>query len=750
MRVLAAVAVALLSTWPPLRPLCAQELSAPLRYVDGRPMLLVTLRAGERTYPCHLLVDLSARIPLLLHANAAGALRAEQVDIEAGDVRLTSVPLRGQRDRALERLTARYAEELKEVPVAGYLGLAAFGDQTVVVDGRGAALRISPATELEPEAAPARALATLQVDPRKGGAQVELGLGEGRTGRFALHTRDPYSFVLPDFAAELGAPSGRLRRATLEGIDFAAYGPFRPARAEGGIQGGIGGRVLQRTTLTFHLARSRLVLEADPPGPYPEDEAGLYAALVAEDPVPALMGWLRDETCARSPFREEAAAMLLERALRDRDGLIDLEAATLGAHELVAATPEKGRASRAVQILESLPERPDLLDLRRELIRKALPAARHDLDGNAQHLLRLQLGQLELDRGDLVEARRQLLGAVFGMPADGRAHLAMGRLHEKLNEPERALSRYFLAVLDPQKTGVDGLLAFTDLYRRRNGGEQGLLAALQELAEGRVPALHPVPRPPQDIRPSGRVVLAEIFTGAECRPCAAADVAFDALDEHFGDDELVVVQWHLPVPAPEPLISAAAQARAQRKGVRGTPTVFFNGTTSVRGGGDPDQATELFGRYTQAIAPLLRLAPTVRIAARARWQGERLEVEAELQGVAAGQRLHAVVVEETLVFPGSNKILFHHSVARGALTPGRGAELQDGQARYQGQTTLTALAAELDRAVAEVETRGRFPIRPTQPARERLAVVLFVEDEASGEVLQAQRVPLGQAREDGR
>jgi len=82
--------------------------------------------------------------------------------------------------------------------------------------------------------------------------------------------------------------------------------------------------------------------------------------------------------------------MLLEQALRDRDGLIDLEAATLGAHELVRE-PEKGRASRAVQILESLPERPDLLDLRRDLIRKALARARHDLDGNAQHLLRLQL-----------------------------------------------------------------------------------------------------------------------------------------------------------------------------------------------------------------------------------------------------------------------------------------------------------------------------------------------------------------------
>ena len=45
-----------------------------LTYVDSRPMLNVTLRAGERTYYCHLLIDLSFPQALLLHSNAAHLL----------------------------------------------------------------------------------------------------------------------------------------------------------------------------------------------------------------------------------------------------------------------------------------------------------------------------------------------------------------------------------------------------------------------------------------------------------------------------------------------------------------------------------------------------------------------------------------------------------------------------------------------------------------------------------------------------
>jgi hypothetical protein len=61
---------------------------AKVRWVDGRPMLRVTLRAGDNVYYCHLLIDLSTSLTLYLHRNAAGSLKAESCTVEAGGIKL--------------------------------------------------------------------------------------------------------------------------------------------------------------------------------------------------------------------------------------------------------------------------------------------------------------------------------------------------------------------------------------------------------------------------------------------------------------------------------------------------------------------------------------------------------------------------------------------------------------------------------------------------------------------------------------
>ena len=49
---------------------------------------------------------------------------------------------------------------------------------------------------------------------------------------------------------------------------------------------------------------------------------------------------------------------------------------------------------------------------------------------------------------------------------------------------------------------------------------------------------------------SDRAVLVELFTGTECPPCVAADMAFDALPKAFKSSEVVVLQYHLHIPRP--------------------------------------------------------------------------------------------------------------------------------------------------------------------------------------------------------
>ena len=54
----------------------------------------------------------------------------------------------------------------------------------------------------------------------------------------------------------------------------------------------------------------------------------------------------------------------------------------------------------------------------------------------------------------------------------------------------------------------------------------------------------------------------ELFTGANCPPCVAADLAFDGLQKAYSDKEVVLLQYHMNIPrGPEALTNADSDAR---------------------------------------------------------------------------------------------------------------------------------------------------------------------------------------------
>src|SRR5262249_3224317 len=62
---------------------------------------------------------------------------------------------------------------------------------------------------------------------------------------------------------------------------------------------------------------------------------------------------------------------------------------------------------------------------------------------------------------------------------------------------------------------------------------------------------------------SERVVLVELFTGANCGPCVAADLAFDGLLRTFEPRDVVLLQYHLSIPSFDPLANADTERRSQ-------------------------------------------------------------------------------------------------------------------------------------------------------------------------------------------
>src|SRR5262249_35647879 len=74
---------------------------------------------------------------------------------------------------------------------------------------------------------------------------------------------------------------------------------------------------------------------------------------------------------------------------------------------------------------------------------------------------------------------------------------------------------------------------------------------------------------------SDRGVLVEVFTGAECPPCAAVDLAFDGLMKTYKPADVVLLQYHVHIPGPDPLASPDSMKRVEdyyADQVRGAPT----------------------------------------------------------------------------------------------------------------------------------------------------------------------------------
>jgi hypothetical protein len=250
---------------------------------------------------------------------------------------------------------------------------------------------------------------------------------------------------------------------------------------------------------------------------------------------------------------------------------------------------------------------------------------------------------------------------------------------------------------------------------------------------------------------SKRVVVMEMFTGAQCPPCVAADLAFDGLLQAYKPSDLILVQYHQHIPGPDPLTNSETEARwihyqkaMKGKKLGGVPTAIINGATPRVGGGPLGFSEKTYTAYRNMIDPLLETPAACTINATAKRVGDKIEIEANVKGfdnAGPDKKLRLLLVEETVHYGGGNKIRIHHHVVR-AMPGGI-----DGKAITDRKLTTTAsvdvpelrktLTSYLDTFVA---TKGPFP-RQIRPMDMRdLRVVAFVQDDESNEILNAVQV----------
>jgi len=247
---------------------------------------------------------------------------------------------------------------------------------------------------------------------------------------------------------------------------------------------------------------------------------------------------------------------------------------------------------------------------------------------------------------------------------------------------------------------------------------------------------------------SNRAVLVELFTGAQCPPCVAADLAFDALEKAYKPSEVVLLQYHLHIPGPDVLTNPDAEARQEfyGKSIRGTPTIMFNGKPGAGGGGGSDDAQGKFLDYRIIIDPLLEKPATVGLEVKAVRKGNKVHIQAkanDLDKPGPKVRLRLALVENWVRYRAPNGMRYHSRVVRSLPGGAEGLALAKKDTEQAVVVDLAELETKLSKYLNDfAKNEAPFP-DAQRPMRFRdLSVVAFVQNDETSEILQALEVPV--------
>lgn len=248
-----------------------------------------------------------------------------------------------------------------------------------------------------------------------------------------------------------------------------------------------------------------------------------------------------------------------------------------------------------------------------------------------------------------------------------------------------------------------------------------------------------------------QTTLVELFTGSQCPPCVAADVATDVLSKSYPEDHLIVLRWHQDIPGSDPMANGFGEERFRWYMVDllgqtsfGTPTVFANGERLDGVGGFLTRSMQVFETIHEEITPALKKKSDLTIDATASMTGDEVSIDASVDGLpskAGDLRLGVVLAEDAVSYEARNGVRLHETVARWAAKGPIGVKPEKGELAYTGKVALDSIRKELRSHLKKSEDRGyRFPAKPME--MKQLHLVAYVQDSSTGKILQAATFPV--------
>jgi hypothetical protein len=356
------------------------------------------------------------------------------------------------------------------------------------------------------------------------------------------------------------------------------------------------------------------------------------------------------------------------------------------------------------------------------------------------------------------EVRLKTLKAVGASKTFAKMTVELAKEAEKLVAEEAIEAK--VTVLESLLTaaraaGMDELAKDTEARYNK------LSERLDEEYHHKVPPFKPAAYAGRQSKTADQVVLMELFTGAQCPPCVAADVAFDALLTTFKPTDFIGLQYHLHIPGPDPLTNRDSQARQQYYGpeVQGTPSTFFNGQSKAGGGGLMGNSQEKYTEYRDVIDKTLEGARKATIDLKATGHGDKIEIvaSAKVTATPSGEKgkdegdkpkpvLRLALTEESVRYVGSNKLRFHHHVVRAFPGGTDGKELINGAGTVTVTLDLAKVKKDLETYLSDYAESRKFPGALPAIKLDHLAVVAFVQDDRDKTILHAVSVPVELAR----
>jgi hypothetical protein len=245
---------------------------------------------------------------------------------------------------------------------------------------------------------------------------------------------------------------------------------------------------------------------------------------------------------------------------------------------------------------------------------------------------------------------------------------------------------------------------------------------------------------------ANRVAVFEMFTGAQCPPCVAADLAFDALETAYSPKDLVLIQYHMHIPGPDPMTNKDTMARWDYyskkfpQEIRGVPSSVFNGKPQAGGGGGIPNAKSKYDQYVKIIDSTLEQKTDLKVSGDAVLSNGTVTVNATVDGKAGDEaKVRVLLVEEEVRYQGGNGIRLHHQVVRSAFGKAAGWALKDAKGgKVSASVKLDDLKKELGEYLEDYNKNTRAFSPPDRPMdMKHLKVIVLVQDDETGEMLHA-------------